>query len=267
MVGVKFKGSDLSVFSMKYLGLGPQKPKVGVFDFTCCEGCELQLANKETTLVDFLSLMEIVNFREISSDKGDDYEIALIEGSISRADEIERLKKIRERAKVLVAIGTCACFGGINSLKNRYPIDEVNREVYGEMPKETLEVKPVKEYVQVDLAIPGCPINKAEVERIIVDVVTKAEIKFPKYPVCVECKQHINTCLFDLGQFCLGPVTQAGCDAVCTSGKMGCLGCRGPFEAPNFEAFFDIAKEKGFSKDYIKERLSFFNAFSEVKDV
>jgi len=252
---------------MKYLGLEPDKPKVGVFDFTCCEGCQLQLANKENTLVQFLSLIEIVNFREISSDKSDDYEIALIEGSISRADEIERLKKIRERAKVLVAIGTCACFGGVNSLKNRFPIEDVNKEVYGEQPKETLEVKPVRDYVKVDLSIPGCPVNKAEVERIIVNVVTRAEVKFPKYPVCVECKQHVNTCLFDLGQFCLGPITQAGCDAVCTTGKLGCLGCRGPFEAPNYKAFFEIAESNGFTKEYINERLSFFNAFSDIEDV
>jgi sulfhydrogenase subunit delta len=246
---------------VKYLGFEPVKPKVGVFDFTCCEGCALQLANKESTLVDFLSLVEVVNFREISSDKSDDYDIAIIEGSISRADEVERLKKIREKAKLLVAIGTCACFGGINSLKGRFPIDEVVREVYGDHPVETAPVRRISDVVKVDFEIPGCPVSKAEVERIVINLVTGAEIKFPKYPVCVECKQHVNTCLFDLGQLCLGPITQAGCDAVCTTGKLGCLGCRGPFVETNYSAFIDIVKHRGFSMELFKERLGFFNAF------
>lgn len=247
---------------MKYLGVELQKPKVGVFDFTCCEGCQLQLANKEETLVDFLSLVEIVNFREISSDKSDDYDVALIEGSISRADEVERLKKIRENAKILVAIGSCACFGGVNSLKNRFPIEDVVTEVYGDTPKETAPVRCVSDVVTVDLCIPGCPISKAEVERIVINLVTGAEVKFPKYPVCVECKQELNTCLFDLGQLCLGPITQAGCGAVCPTGKYPCLGCRGAFADPNYEAFKTIVEENGFSMEYLKERLSFYNGFS-----
>ena len=117
---------------MKYLGIEPEKIRVGVFDFTCCEGCELQLANKEDSLLDFLSLLEVVNFREVSSHRGQDYDIALVEGSISRDDEIERLKDIRAQAKVLVAIGSCACFGGVNSLKNHYPLEDVVKEVYGD---------------------------------------------------------------------------------------------------------------------------------------
>ena len=114
---------------MKYLGIDPQKVRIGVFDFTGCEGCELQLANKEESLLDFLSLLEIVNFREVSSDRGDDYDVALIEGNISRADEIERLKDIRAKAKVLVAIGSCACFGGVNQQKNRFELDDDVKEV------------------------------------------------------------------------------------------------------------------------------------------
>jgi coenzyme F420-reducing hydrogenase gamma subunit len=246
---------------LKYLGITPKRPKIGVFDFTCCEGCELQLTNKEDTLVDFLSLVEVVNFREATSVKGDNYDIALIEGAVSRSDEVERLKKIRTRAKVLVALGTCACFGGVNVLKNRYSIKDVVRQVYGKQRVETAKVKKISDVVKVDLAIPGCPVSKAEVEKIIVNIVTGAEIKFPKYPVCLECKQHINTCLFDLGQLCLGPITQAGCDAVCTTGKTGCLGCRGPADDANFESFKQITKEKGFTAEQVKERLDFYNAF------
>jgi len=152
---------------MKYLGIEPKKPRVAVFDFTSCEGCELQLANKEETLVDFLNSIEIVDFREISSARSDNYEIALIEGSVTRSDEIERLLKIRERAKTLVAIGACACFGGVNKLKNVLDLNETNHEVYGHCTKETLPARAIHELVKVDLEIPGCPICKEEVEQII----------------------------------------------------------------------------------------------------
>jgi len=146
---------------LEYLGIELKKPKVAFFDFTCCEGCQLQIANKEDTLIDLLSLVEVVNFREISSEKGDDYQIAFIEGAISRQDEVDRVKEIREKTGTLVALGTCACYGGVNSLKNKFPLEDTVKEVYGDDPKETLPVKSVKEVVHVDFEIPGCPISNA----------------------------------------------------------------------------------------------------------
>jgi len=247
---------------VKYLGIEPQKVRVGVFDFTGCEGCELQLANKEESLLDFLSLLEIVNFREVSSDKGQDYDVALIEGNVSRADEIERLKDIRAKAKVLVACGSCACFGGVNQQKNRFEIDDVVREVYGDHKVDTAKVQRIADVVEVDLEIPGCPVSKAEVERIVVNVVMGSEIKIPKHPVCVECKQKLNTCIVDLGQICLGPITRAGCDAVCPTGGAGCLGCRGPAEDANYESLKEILMEKGHSESAIVERMRFYGAFN-----
>ncbi|MHC4072740.1 MAG: NADH-quinone oxidoreductase subunit B family protein [Planctomycetota bacterium] len=247
---------------MKYLGIEPQKVRVGVFDFTGCEGCELQLANKENSLLDFLSLLEVVNFREVSSDRGQDYDVALVEGNISRADEVERIKDIRAKAKVLVAMGSCACFGGVNQQKNRFDLNDVVKEVYGEHAVETGRVKRIADVVKVDLEIPGCPVSKEEVERIIVNVVTGADIKIPKYPVCVECKQTINTCVVDLGQICLGSVTRAGCDAVCPTGKVGCLGCRGPAEDANYDALKEILMEKGHPESAIVERLRFYGGFN-----
>src|SRR5512146_2604192 len=129
---------------MKYLGIEPSRPRVAVFDFTSCEGCELQLANKEETLAEFLSAIKIVNFREVSTADEGDYDIALIEGAITRPDEVERLKAVRARAKVLVALGSCACYGGVNKMKNAYNLDEANREVYGNLPKQTMPTRPIK---------------------------------------------------------------------------------------------------------------------------
>jgi coenzyme F420-reducing hydrogenase gamma subunit len=238
--------------------------KIASFDFTCCEGCQLQLANRESTLTDFLELLDIRNFREILSEKHDDYDIAFIEGSVSRQDEVDRLLKIRERAKVLVAFGTCACFGGVNSLKNRFKLDEAVKEIYGDMAIETLPVRKISDVVKVDLSIPGCPVAKEEVERIMVSLATDSIPTLPNYPVCVECKQQLNTCLFDLGEICLGPITRAGCNAVCPTGKTACLGCRGPAEELNMPAFFELVKERGLSLDDLHEKLAFYNAFEPL---
>lgn len=246
---------------MRYLGIEPKRLKIAVFDFTGCEGCELQLANKEETLVDFLRAVEVIDFREVSSAAGSDYEVALIEGAISRADEEERLKEIRKQAGLLVALGSCATFGGVNKLKNALDIDAANREVYGDMPKETMPVRAVKEVVEVDMEIPGCPVNKEEVERIVQHLMVGVPFKFPAYPVCVECKQRFNVCMFETGQLCMGPLVRAGCNAPCPTGRLGCWGCRGPAADPHFEEFIAMAKEKGFTEREIAERVNFFGGF------
>ncbi len=250
---------------MKYLGIEPLRPRVGVFDFTSCEGCELQLANKEESLVPFLQAIEVVNFREVSTAKSDDYLIALVEGVISRADEVERLKKIREHAKVLVAFGSCACFGGVARQKNAYDLKDVNRWVYGDKPKDTAKVQAIHEVVPVDLSIPGCPVSKAEVERIVRHVAFQVPYSFPVYPVCVECKQRMTTCMFEHGQLCLGSITRAGCNAPCPAGGLGCWGCRGPATDPNLEEFLKLARERGFSEREIAERLDFFGGFEGLR--
>lgn len=260
---------------MKYLGIEPKKPRVAVFDFTSCEGCELQLANKEETLVDFLGSMDVVEFREISSDRSDEYDIAMIEGSVTRSDEIERLLKIRERATTLVALGTCACYGGVNKLKNAFDLNDANRDVYGSQTKETLAARAVHEVVRVDLKIPGCPVNKEEVECIVQHIVWDVPYQLPAYPVCLECKQRYTVCVCDIdcpevgcggkGQLCLGPITRAGCNAPCPAGGLGCWGCRGPAEDANIESFLAIAHERGFSDREIDERFEFFGGFEGVR--
>jgi coenzyme F420-reducing hydrogenase gamma subunit len=250
---------------MKYLGLEPKRPRIAVFDFTCCEGCELQLANKEETLLDFLAAVEVVEFREISSAKGGDYDIAFIEGAISRSDEIDRLLKIRKRAATLVELGTCACFGGVNRLKNAHDLNAANKLVYGDQPKETLPVRAVHELVPVDLSIPGCPVNKAEVERIVQHLVWDVPFAFPAYPVCLECKQRYTVCVMDKGQLCLGPITKAGCEAPCPASGLGCWGCRGPAEEPNLDEFFEIARRHGFDEREIDERMTFFGGFEDLE--
>jgi len=247
--------------TMKHLKIEQNCPRIGVFDFTGCEGCALQLANKEETLGAFLDAIEVVNFREVSSAARQDYDVALIDGAITRPDEVERIKAIREQATLLVAMGSCACFGGVNRQKNAYDLDAANREVYGDCPKETMPTMSVKEVVPVDLEIPGCPVNKDEIERVVQHLVWGLPLPSYAFPVCLQCKQRYTICRFDMGESCLGPITRAGCNAPCPAGGLGCWGCRGPAEAPNYDEFFALCKERGFTRQEIVDRLSFFGGF------
>ena len=249
---------------MKHLNIERKRPKIGVFDFTGCEGCELQLANKEETLGAFLDAVEVVSFREASSDNGSDYTVALVDGAISRPDEVERLKEIRQRAELLVAMGSCACFGGVNKLKNACDLDEANREVYGDCPKQTMPTQLIKEVVRVDLEIPGCPVSKDEVEHVVQHLVWDLPLSSYAYPVCLQCKQRYTVCQFDLGALCLGPITRAGCNAPCPAGGLGCWGCRGPAEAANYDSFLALTGERGFPRRQVYEHMGFFGGFANV---
>jgi len=251
-----------------FLGVPVPRPKVAFFELSSCEGCQLQIVNNEASLLDFLSLVEVVNFREAMTEKNDDYVIAFVEGSVTRVDEEERLRKIRSFAKVLVAFGSCACFGGVNQLKNRFKDPAwVKKQVYGNHAIETNdEAKPLEAFVTVDLRIFGCPIKKEEVEKIVTNVVLGKSIVLPKYPVCMECKANENTCLFDLGEPCLGPITRAGCDSWCPNNRFGCWGCRGPAEDANIEQMKEILKKNGFSEETILDRLECFGGFATHAD-
>jgi coenzyme F420-reducing hydrogenase gamma subunit len=252
---------------MKYLGIPLEKPKIGVFGFTGCEGCQLQIANKEETLADLLGSIEVISFRLISSDKHDDYDIAFVEGSITTGDDAARLMSIRQQAKILVAMGACACLGGVHNLRERFTLADTVKEVYGTHPVDTGPVRRVSDVVSVDIELPGCPISKPEFEWLVRHLILGLEPQFPQYPVCVECKQRVNSCVFDMGMICLGPVTRAGCNAICPRNHLGCWGCRGPADEANFESLLEILRERGFSERQIAERAQFFNAFSGIEAI
>jgi coenzyme F420-reducing hydrogenase gamma subunit len=247
---------------MKYLGIELPKPRVAIFGFTGCEGCQLQLANNEENLKDLFELIEVVEFRLISSDKLGGYDIAFVEGSISTEAEVKAVKEIREQAKILIAMGACACLGGVNNLRDRFQLEDTITEVYGDHGIESGRVRRVSDVVAVELELPGCPISKPEFEWLVRQLIMGIEPKFPLYPVCVECKQRINTCVMDMGILCLGPITRAGCNAICPRNRAGCWGCRGPIEDANVESLVEILRSSGFSEAEIAERASFFNAFA-----
>ncbi len=251
-----------------YLGVPVARPDVAFFELSSCEGCQLQIVNNEATLLDFLSLVNVVAFREAMTEKADQYDIAFIEGSVTRPDEIERLKTIRKNAKALVAFGSCACFGGVNQLKNRFGNPAwVKQQVYGDRQIETSDsAQPLEAFVPVDLRIFGCPVKKEEVEKIVTNIVIGKSVMHPKYPVCMECKANENICLFDLGEPCLGPVTRGGCDSWCPNNRFGCWGCRGPAEDANIEQMKAIMKERGFPEETLLDRLECFGGFAKAAD-
>lgn len=236
------------------------KPRVAIFDFGCCEGCQLQIVNLEEQLLDLLELVDVVTWREAMTEESDEFDIALVEGSITRPEEVERVKWIREQADILVPIGACAHIGGINALKNCFELDEVREYVYGDKAEwfDTMPAYPVSAFVPVDAVVPGCPMDRGEFLEVIKALVLGKEPSLPTYSVCVECKRQGNICVFEQGQFCLGPVIRAGCGAICPSYGNRCYGCRGLVPDPNVNAHRDVLVEYGLTVD---DALNLFNVY------
>ena len=241
------------------------KPKVAFFDFASCEGCQLQIVNLEEKILDLIEVVDVVSFREAMKEHSDDYDIAVIEGSIMRPMDEERLKGIRENADILVALGACACTGGLNKLRNMWPVDKVKERVYGDADIEdnplfdAFPTKAVDEVVKVDHYIPGCPIDREEFTKIMVSLALGKKPKLPQYPVCVECKKNENVCVFELGQFCMGPITRGGCKAICPTHGEGCDGCRGYLDDPRINAQKDVLRKYGVSLDEMMKRFNMYN--------
>lgn len=245
------------------------KPKVAFFDFACCEGCQLQIANLEEDVVALAQLVDVVEFREVLTGKAPEYDIAFIEGSITRKGDEARLKDIRERSKMLVAYGACACTGGVNKLKNNWKnLDDAKKEVYGEnynMPHlDTYPTKAVDEVVKVDFYIPGCPVNREEVVRVVKELLLGRIPRLPNYPVCVDCKLRENACLFDFSIICLGPLARAGCNAICPSNGVACDACRGTVDNPNKNAMHEILQKYNYTVEEIKRTINIFGVDPEV---
>jgi sulfhydrogenase subunit delta len=242
------------------------KPKIAFFDFACCEGCQLQVVNLEAEMLDVVGAVDIVQFREAMTEKSDDYAIAFVEGSITREKDIPRLKKIREQAAVLVALGACATIGGVNCLKNFQPSDEVRKYVYGDKAEwyETFAARPIDAVVPVDYYIHGCPMHKVEFLKVVKALLLGKKPEIPTYPVCVECKRAGNVCVFELGQKCLGPVTRAGCGAWCPAYRDNCVGCQGLVPDPNTNAEKGVLEKYGLTVEQAVGQFRVFLGYSEV---
>jgi sulfhydrogenase subunit delta len=241
-----------------------EKPRVAIFDFACCEGCQLQIVNLEEEILDLVGAVEMVEWREAMSEQSHNYDIAIIEGSITRPEDEERLWLIRSRAKILIALGACATIGGINKLKNNFALDDVKKCVYGKDANmqhlETDFTKSVPEVVTVDYYIHGCPIDRKEFSYVIRSLLAGKKPEIPIYPVCVECKLKGNMCLWEAEQVCLGPIIRAGCGARCPSSGFRCFGCRGYIDNPNVDAAKDVIERYGLDVEVLKRKMNLFGS-------
>ncbi len=246
------------------------KPRAAFFDFAGCEGDQLQIANLEEKLLDLIEVVDVVSFREVMKEHSDDYDIAFIEGSVTRDHDVERLREIRDNADTVVAIGACATIGGINSIRNTQTPEKVKERVYGDKADlfETWDkAKGIDSVIEVDYKVHGCPIDRDEFLHVVNSLVMGREPNIPDYPVCVECKLNENVCAFERGEFCVGPVTRAGCDSCCVNEGTVCWGCRGMIDDPAENAHKEILEEYGLTaEEVIKKFNLYFNYQKEARE-
>ena len=245
-----------------------KRPKVAVFKFASCDGCQLSLLDAEDQLLAVAGAVEIANFPEASRRvvKGP-YDIGLVEGSITTPHDVERIREIRKECRFLLTIGACATAGGIQALRNWKDVKEFTRLVYASPEYiSTLDRSmPVGSYVHVDFELRGCPISKLQLLEVINAALNKRKPTIPTHSVCMECKLRGTVCiLVDKKIPCLGPVTQAGCGGLCPSYDRGCYGCFGPTENPNPSSLSKRFAELGMERHEMMLMYRGFNAYAEA---
>jgi sulfhydrogenase subunit delta len=244
------------------------KPRVAVFKMASCDGCQLQLLDAEEALLELAGAIEIANFAEASSNMLEGpYDVTLVEGSVSTPEQIGQLKKIRADTTFLITIGACATSGGIQALRNWKDVKEYTRLVYASPEYiSTLDRSmPVGSYVHVDFELRGCPINKMQLLEVLNAYLNKRKPTVPSHSVCVECKLRGTTCVMVAHETpCMGPVTHAGCGAICPTYARGCYGCFGPMENANPPSLSVRFGRLGMSNHEIMLAFRGFNAYSEA---
>ncbi|HSB61357.1 MAG TPA: oxidoreductase [Vicinamibacteria bacterium] len=242
------------------------KPRLAVVKFASCDGCQLTLLDCEDELLEVAARVEIAYFPEASRAMArGPYDVALVEGSITTPGDAERIRKVRKDAKVLVTIGACATAGGIQGLRNFADVREFASAVYATPAYlSTLDQStPIAQHVRVDHELRGCPIAKAQLLELLGALLAGRRPAIPTGSVCLECKRRGAVCvLVAHGTPCLGPVTQAGCGALCPAFSRGCYGCFGPMESPNAAALAGCWRELGVARADLSRAFRTFNAWS-----
>lgn len=243
------------------------KPKLAVWKFASCDGCQLSLLDCEEELLQVANALDIAYFLEASRAvvKGP-YDISLVEGSITTPHDAERIHQVRRASRWLVTIGACATAGGIQALRNFKDVREYTAFVYPSPQYiQTLSKStPIRDHVFVDYELRGCPINKYQLLELISALLQGRRPNIFPTSVCVECKRRGVVCvLVAKGVPCMGPVTHAGCGALCPAYGRGCYGCFGPKETPNTSALSRRLKQLGVKEDDLVRAYRSFNAYAE----
>jgi len=245
-----------------------RRPKLAVWKFASCDGCQLSLLDCEDELLAVAGEVEIANFLEASRAVArGPYDVSLVEGSITTLHDAERIRKVRQVSKFLVTIGACATAGGIQALRNFKDVDEFISIVYARPEYiDTLERStPIADHVRVDFELRGCPINKRQLLEVIGAFLRGRKPNTPLHSVCMECKMRGTVCVMVAkGIPCLGPVTQAGCGAICPAYTRGCYGCFGPKETPNTRSLSAWYTRLGVGEADLVRAFRGFNAYAEA---
>jgi coenzyme F420-reducing hydrogenase gamma subunit len=243
-----------------------RRPRLAVWKFASCDSCQLSLLDCEDELLPLAGALQIANFPEASSAVEDGpYELSLVEGSITTAHDARRIRKVRRQSKYLVTIGACATAGGIQALRNFADVNDFIAAVYAspQYIKTLATSTPISAHVAVDFELRGCPINKAQLIDVIGAFLAGRKPAIGAHSVCMECKQRGTVCVMMQGTPCLGPVTHAGCGAICPSFRRGCYGCYGPMESPNTAALAQKWRALGASPRDLQRVFRSFNAGAE----
>jgi len=245
-----------------------KRPKMAVWKFASCDGCQLTLLNCEDELLPIAGEVEIVYFREATrADGKGPYDLSLVDGSITTPRDAAAIQEIRKRSKYLVSIGACATAGGIQALRNFRDVKEFLSVVYA-TPEyiSTLEKStPIAAHVPVDYELRGCPINKNQLIEVIRAYLQGRKPVIPSHSVCIDCKRKGNVCVMVAhGTPCLGPVTHTGCGVLCPSYNRGCYGCFGPMETPNTGSLSEGWRQLGTNEADLLRVFRNFNADAEA---
>lgn len=243
-----------------------RRPKLAVWKFASCDGCQLSLLDCEDELLSIADRLEIANFPEASRAvvKGP-YDLSLVEGSITTPHDAERILQVRHVSKSLVTLGACATAGGIQALRNFKDVNEFISLVYPQKEYiDTLSTStPISEHIRVDFELRGCPIDKGQLLEVIKAFLHGRKPHMPAHSVCVECKRRGTVCVMVAGGTpCLGPITHAGCGAICPTYDRGCYGCFGPMETPNINSLAAQYRWNG-NEDDFRRALQGFNVYAE----
>jgi sulfhydrogenase subunit delta len=243
------------------------KPKLAVWKFASCDGCQLSLLDLEDDLLALAGAVELAEFREATSGVVEGpYDLSLVEGSITTRHDAKRIRAVRDASKALVTIGACATAGGVQALRNFADVTEFVSAVYASPDYiSTLATStPISAHVPVDFELHGCPIDKRQLLEVVTSFLHGRKPAIPSTSVCTECKRRGLVCVTVAhGTPCLGPVTHAGCGALCPSFNRGCYGCFGPMESPNTGALLPLLRVRGLSERAVERVFGTFNVGAE----
>ena len=246
------------------MSAAPVLPRLAVWKFSSCDGCQLTLLDCEDELLVIAGQVEIAYFLEASRAAAPGpYDLSIVEGSITTADDIERIREVRKASKRVVSIGACATAGGIQALRNFADVREFTNVVYAHPEYiKTLEYSsPPSAYIDVDFELHGCPIDKGQLLEVIGAYLHGRLPQIGSHSVCIECKRRGTVCVMvSKGIPCLGPVTHAGCGAICPAYDRGCYGCFGPADTTNATAFAGALRGAGMSRFDLVRVFRTFNA-------